>query len=220
MRDAQDDSVQPIRILIVDDHTLVRDGLTTILGRQPDFEVVGEAGDGLEAVERSRSLDPDVILMDLRMPNMSGVEAMRIIGEESPDVKIIVLTTFDTDEYIFDAVQAGAKGYLLKDTSREELFSAVRAVCRGESQIEPGVAARLITRFQELSRPDPDMLSDREIEVLQLIAHGSANRQIAEELLISESTVKTHVANIFSKMNVRHRTQAVTQAIQKGIIKL
>ncbi len=208
------------RILIVDDHTLVRDGLTTILSRQPDFEIVGEASDGLEAVEVARSLHPDVILMDLRMPNMSGVEAMRIIGDESPDIKIIVLTTFDTDEYIFDAVQAGAKGYLLKDTSREELFAAVRAVCRGESQIEPGVAARLITRLQELSRPDPDSLSDREIEVLELVARGSPNKQIAEELLISESTVKTHIANIFSKMNVRHRTQAVTQALQKGIIKL
>ena len=208
------------RILIVDDHTLVRDGLTTILSRQPDFEIVGEASDGLEAVEVARSLHPDVILMDLRMPNMSGVEAMRIIGDESPDIKIIVLTTFDTDEYIFDAVQAGAKGYLLKDTSREELFAAVRAVCRGESQIEPGVAARLITRLQELSRPDPDSLSDREIEVLELVARGSPNKQIAEELLISESTVKTHIANIFSKVNVRHRTQAVTQALQKGIIKL
>ena len=117
--------MSPIRILIVDDHTLVRDGLTTILSRQPDFEVVGEASDGLGAVEKSRSLQPDVILMDLRMPNMSGVEAMKIIGAEDPDIKIIVLTTFDTDEYIFDAVQAGAKGYLLKDTSRDELFSGV-----------------------------------------------------------------------------------------------
>ena len=208
------------KILIVDDHTLVRDGLATILSRQPDFDVVGEASDGLGAVEMARLHHPDVILMDLRMPNMSGVEAMRIIGAESPDIKIIVLTTFDTDEYIFDAVQAGAKGYLLKDTSRDELFAAVRAVCRGESQIEPGVAARLITRLQKLSRPDPDTLSDREIQVLQLVARGSANKQIAEELLITESTVKTHIANIFSKMNVRHRTQAVTQALQKGIIKL
>ena len=210
----------PTRILIVDDHTLVRDGLTTILSRRADFEVVGEASNGLEATELARDLSPDVILMDLRMPVMSGVEAMRIIGAENPDIKIIVLTTFDTDEYIFDAVEAGAKGYLLKDTSREELFSAVRAVRRGESQIEPGVAARIISRFQELSRQGPDTLSEREVEVLQLIARGSANRQIAEQLMISESTVKTHVANIFSKMNVRHRTQAVTQGLQRGIIKL
>ena len=210
----------PIRILIVDDHTLVRDGLNTILRRQPDFEVVGEASNGREATDLARELTPDVILMDLRMPEMSGVEAMREIGASNPEIKIIVLTTFDTDEYIFDAVEAGAKGYLLKDTSREELFSAVRAVCRGESQIEPGVAARLISRFQELSRQGPDTLSDREVEVLQLIARGSANRQIADQLLISESTVKTHVANIFSKMNVRHRTEAVTRGLQRGIIKL
>lgn len=210
----------PIRILIVDDHTMVRDGLNTMLSRQQDFSVVGEATNGREAAEMARDLDPEVILMDLRMPEMSGVEAMRVIGAENPEIKTIVLTTFDTDEYIFDAIEAGAKGYLLKDTSREELFSAVRAVRRGESQIEPGVAAKLLSRFQELSRQGPDTLSEREVEVLQLIARGSANKQIAQQLLISESTVKTHVANIFQKLNVNQRTEAVTQALQRGIIKL
>ena len=210
----------PIRIMIVDDHTMVRDGLNTMLSRQDDFEVVGEAGNGREAAELALRLKPDVILMDLRMPVMSGVEAMRAIGRDDPDVKTIVLTTFDTDEYIYDAIEAGARGYLLKDTSREELFSAVRAVCRGESQIEPGVAAKLLNRFQELSRQGPDTLSERETEVLQLIARGSANKEIAAELVITESTVKTHVANIFHKLNVNHRTEAVTHALQRGIIRL
>ena len=214
----------PIRILIVDDHTMVRDGLNTMLSRQKDFVVVGEASNGREAADLALQMDPDVILMDLRMPEVSGVEAMRIIGSRDTDVRFIVLTTFDTDEYIFDAIEAGATGYLLKDTSREELFNAVRTVHRGESQIEPGVAAKVLSRFQELSRHGPEhnreSLSEREIEVLQLIARGSANKQIAGELLISESTVKTHVANIFRKLNVSHRTEAVTQALQRGIIKL
>ncbi|MDP6455315.1 MAG: response regulator transcription factor [SAR202 cluster bacterium] len=216
----------PIKILIVDDHTMVRDGLSSMLGRQEDFAIIGEAGNGREAVEKAQDLGPDVILMDLRMPEMTGVEAMRAIGERDPEAKIIVLTTYDTDEYIFDAIEAGAKGYLLKDTSREELFSAVRAVHRGESQIEPGVAAKVLTRLAQLSRQnsDPnrsnDTLSDREIEVLQLIAGGAANKQIAVDLSISESTVKTHVANIFQKLDVSHRTEAVTQALQRGIIKL
>ena len=216
----------PIKILIVDDHTMVRDGLSSMLGRQQDFAIIGEAGNGREAVEKAQDLGPDVILMDLRMPEMTGVEAMRAIGERDPEAKIIVLTTYDTDEYIFDAIEAGAKGYLLKDTSREELFSAVRAVHRGESQIEPGVAAKVLTRLAQLSRQnsDPnrsnDTLSDREIEVLQLIAGGAANKQIAVDLSISESTVKTHVANIFQKLDVSHRTEAVTQALQRGIIKL
>ena len=214
----------PIRILIVDDHTMVRDGLNTMLSRQRDFAVVGEASNGREAIEMAQDTSPDVILMDLRMPEVSGVEAMRTIGNRDPEVRFIVLTTFDTDEYIFDAIEAGAKGYMLKDASREELFNAVRAVYRGESQIEPGVAAKVLSRFQELSRHGPEhdreSLSEREIEVLQLIARGSANKQIAGELLISESTVKTHVGNIFRKLNVSHRTEAVTQALQRGIIRL
>ena len=187
-----------IRILIVDDHTVVRDGLVAMMGRVRDFAVVGEASNGLEAVDKSLQLRPDVVLMDLRMPEMSGVDAMRRIGEENPDVKFIVLTTYDTDEYIFDAIEAGAKGYLLKDASRDELFNAIRAVPRGESQIEPGVGAKVLDRLVQLSRqrsePDPaELLSQREVEVLQLVARGSANKDIAASLSISESTVKTHV---------------------------
>ena len=214
-----------IKILIVDDHTVVRDGLSTMLSRQADFVVAGEAKNGVEAVEKAGEIRPDVVLMDLRMPEMDGVEAMRRIGEQDENVKFIVLTTFDTDEYIFDALDAGGKGYLLKDASREDLFHAVRAVYNGESLIEPGVAAKVLDRLTQLSRqgalPRPsELLSEREVEVLQLMAKGAANKEIAASLSISESTVKTHVANIFQKLDVNHRTEAVTQALQRGIIKL
>ncbi len=214
--------MKAIRVLIVDDHTVVRDGLTAIMGRQKEFVVVGEAEDGLQAVEAARDLRPDVILMDLRMPVLDGVEAMRRIRAEDPDVKFIVVTTYDSDEYVFDAIEAGAKGYLLKDASRKELFEAVRAVHRGESLIEPGVAAKVLDRFVQLSRQTPESagLSEREIEVLRLIAKGAANKQIAVALTLSESTIKTHVANIFHKLDVNGRTEAVTQAIQKGLINL
>jgi DNA-binding NarL/FixJ family response regulator len=208
--------------MIVDDHTVVRDGVATMLGRQPDISVVGEAANGREAVDITKTLRPDVILMDLRMPEMDGVEAMRQIREDNQEVKFIVLTTFDTDEYIFHAIEAGAKGFLLKDASREELFKAVRAVNRGESLVQPGVAARLLDRFAELLRPTPaePLLSARELEVVQLMSTGATNKEIAASLSISESTVKTHVANIFQKLDVNDRTGAVTTAIQKGIITL
>ena len=211
-----------IKLMIVDDHTVVRDGLASILERQEDFQVVGQASNGLEAVERVPALQPDVILMDLRMPELDGVEAMRRIHSERPETRFIVLTTYDSDQYIFDAIEAGAKGYLLKDTSREDLFEAVRAVHRGESGIEPGVAARVLDRFAQLSREEAQapLLSGRELEVLQLMAKGSANKQIAVSLSISDSTVKTHVANIFQKLDVGGRTEAVTHALQIGIIKL
>ena len=217
--------MEPVKVLIVDDHTVVRDGLTAVLGRQRDFTVVGEASNGLQAVEWAREVQPDVILMDLRMPELDGVEAMRRIRAENPEVKFIVLTTYDSDEYIFDAIEAGAKGYLLKDASREELFQAVLAVHRGESLIQPGVAAKVLDRFAQLTRQSAQattfaLLSEREVEVLRLMAGGAANKQIASELSISESTVKTHVANIFQKLDVNHRTEAVTQALQRGIIKL
>jgi len=216
--------VETIEILIVDDHAVVRDGLVTMFGRQTDFLVTGEAVNGLEAVEKARELQPDVILMDLRMPELDGVGAMNQIRENNPDVKFIVLTTYDTDEYIFGAIDAGAKGYLLKDASREDLFQSVRAVHRGESLIEPGVAAKLLDRLAQMSRQarfgGPQVLSERELEVLRLMAAGAANKSIASDLAISESTVKTHVTNIFQKLEVNHRTEAVTQALQRGIIKL
>jgi len=160
--------------------------------------------------------------MDLHMPEMDGIEAMIRIRAENPDIKFLVLTTYDTDEDIFRAIQAGAKGYLLKDASREELFQAVRAVHRGESLIEPGVAAKVLDRFAQLSRQrsETEVLSGREVEVLRLMAKGAANKEIAASLSISESTVKTHVANIFQKLDVNDRTEAVTTAMQRGIIKL
>ena len=214
-----------IRILIVDDHEMVRNGLSVMMEREADFTVVGEAQNGKEAVEMVDKLHPDVVLMDLRMPEMDGVEAMRQIRATQDDVKFLVLTTYDSDEYIFDAIEAGAKGYLLKDASREELFRAVRTVHRGESLIEPGVVSRVLDRLTELSHraaqgPDHLALSEREVEVLQLMAKGSANKQIASDLSITESTVKTHVANIFQKLEVSHRTEAVTKAMSQGIIKL
>ncbi len=214
-----------IRILIVDDHEMVRNGLSTMLEREEDFAVIGEAQNGVEAVDKAKSLKPDVVLMDLRMPEMDGVEAMRRIRAEQEDAKFLVLTTFDTDEYIFDAIEAGAKGYLLKDTSREDLFRAVRTVNRGESLIEPAVVSRVLNRLTELSQrsaqgPDHLALSEREIEVLELMAKGAANKQIAGDLSITESTVKTHVANIFQKLDVSRRTEAVTKAMSQGIIKL
>ena len=211
-----------IRVLIVDDHTVVRDGLSAMLEREDDITVVGEAENGLTGVEQADRLLPDVVLMDLRMPELDGVGAMRRIREDHPEINFLVLTTFDTDEYIYDAIEAGAKGFLLKDASREDLFKAVRAVSRGESLIEPGVAARVLNRFAQLTRESApqELLSERERQVLDLLAKGSANKEIAASLSLSESTIKTHVANIFQKLEVNDRTSAVTQALQRGIIKI
>ena len=217
--------METVRVLIVDDHPVVRDGISTMLSREKGFQVVGEAGNGLEAVAMAQKLVPDVILMDLRMPEMDGVEAMRQITELGLEARFIVLTTFDTDEYIFHAIEAGAKSYLLKDSSREDLFNAVRAAHRGESLIQPSVARRVLDRFAQISKQTghggpSDILSERELEVLRLMATGAANKQIAASLSVSESTAKTHVANIFQKLGVNDRTGAVTLAVQRGIIKL
>jgi DNA-binding NarL/FixJ family response regulator len=213
---------ESIRILIVDDHPVVREGIASMLAREPDLLVVGEAKDGLDAIDQSKRLQPDVVLMDLQMPKMDGAEAIQRIREQQPDVKFIVLTTFDSDEFIFKGIEAGARGYLLKDAPRDDLFRAVRAVYRGESLIQPAVATKLLNRFAELSRRGPadDTLSAREVEVLQLMSRGSPNKEIAARLFISESTVKTHVTNIFQKLGANDRTEAVTLALQRGLIHL
>lgn len=211
-----------IRILIVDDHPVVREGLATMLARQEGMTVVGEAGDGSAAIEKATETTPDIILMDLRMPVMDGVESMKRIAERLPSTRFIVLTTYDTDEYIFKGIEAGARAYLLKDSPREELFRAIRAIHRGESLIQPSVASKVLDRFATLSRQaqPAELLSERELTVLRLMATGAANKTIAAQLCISESTVKTHVQSIFQKLDVNDRTEAVTHALQRGIITL
>jgi len=214
--------MEPIKVLITDDHPVVREGLSAMLNKEPDIQVVGEAENGTEAIDKAKELQPDVVLMDLRMPEVDGVEAMRQIRAANPGIKFIVLTTYDNDEYIFKGIEAGARAYLLKDAPREELFKAIRAVYKGESLIEPAVAGKVLDRFAELSRQAQvvDALSEREVEVLKLMAKGAANKEIAAGLCISESTVKTHIQTIFQKLGVGDRTEAVTEAIKKGIIHL
>jgi len=214
--------MEPIKVLITDDHPVVREGLSAMLNKEPDIRVVGEAENGTEAIDKAKELQPDVVLMDLRMPEVDGVEAMRQIRAANPGIKFIVLTTYDNDEYIFKGIEAGARAYLLKDAPREELFKAIRAVYKGESLIEPAVAGKVLDRFAELSRQAqaPERLSERELEVLKLMAKGAANKEIAAGLCISESTVKTHIQTIFQKLGVGDRTEAVTEAIKKGIIRL
>jgi len=211
-----------VRVLIADDHPVVREGLVTMLSRENDIEVVGEAQNGKVAIDKARELRPDIVLMDLRMPEVDGIEAMRRIKADNPQVKFIVLTTYDNDEYIFKGIEAGARAYLLKDAPRSELFKAIRAVYKGESLIEPAIAGKVLDRFAELSRhtQSPEALSERELEVLTLIARGTSNKLIATSLNIGESTVKTHIQNIFHKLNVNDRTEAVTEAIKKGIVRL
>jgi DNA-binding NarL/FixJ family response regulator len=209
--------MENIRLLIVDDHPVVRTGLQGMLAAQDDFVVIGEAADGAEAVALTGQLKPDVILMDLKMPGMDGVTAIREITAQYPGPHILVLTTYDSDADILPAIEAGATGYLLKDTPRAELFRAIRAAARGESAVAPSVAARLMGRMRA---PAKENLTAREVEVLGLAAKGAGNKEIAKSLHISESTVKTHLLHIYGKLGVDGRTAAVTEALKRGILRL
>ncbi|MET7328270.1 response regulator transcription factor [Nonomuraea sp. NPDC005650] len=205
----------PIGLLIVDDHPVVRDGLSSMFARDPEFEVLGEAADGAEAVRLAQTLRPDVILMDLRMPGMDGVSAIRELAELGIGARVLVLTTYDTDSHVLPAIEAGATGYLLKDAPRDELLRAVRAAARGEAVLAPSVAALLMSRVR---RPAPGPLSPREVEVLQLVAAGATNREAAARLFLTEATVKSHLLNIYAKLGVNDRAAAVTEAFNRGLL--
>jgi len=206
---------EPIRLLIVDDHPIVRDGLRGIFTDDPDVEVVGEAGNGAEAVARASALRVDVALMDPRMPEMGGVEAIRQLRLTAPSVRVLVLTTFDSDSDVLPAIAAGATGYLLKDAPREELIRAVHAAFRGEAALSPVVAGRLLGQVRQ---PATDALSEREREVLRLIASGATNREAAARLFVSEATIKTHLLHIYAKLGVRDRAAAVGEAYRRGLL--
>jgi DNA-binding NarL/FixJ family response regulator len=215
------------RVLVVDDQTVVRDGLVLLLGLLPGLEVVGSAGDGEEAVRLVGEHHPDVVLMDLRMPRVDGVEATRRIKADHPSVQIVVLTTYSDDESVFAALQAGARGYLTKDAGADEIARAIDAVRGGDAQLDPSVQRRLVDALATGAQPSrrrrgdlPDGLTQREAEVLTLIAGGRSNAEIARELFISEATVKTHINNLFAKAGLRDRAQAVTYAYRKGLADL
>ena len=215
----------PIRVLIVDDQALVRAGFRMILEAQPDLEVVGEAGDGSAAIDAVRTLRPDVILMDVRMPGVDGIEATRRLTEAGVPGKIVILTTYDLDEYVFDALAAGASGFLLKHVPPEELVRGVRVAASGEALLAPSITKRLIEEFAKQRAPvrasgtDLKTLTDREREVLSLLGRGLSNPEIARDLKVGEATVKTHVAHVLDKLELRDRVQAVIFAYEIGLIK-
>ncbi len=216
---------QSIRILLVDDQALFREGLRILLSSQPDFEVVAEASNGEEALRQAAIFRPEVVLMDLRMPVLDGVAATRRLHELYPASRVIALTTFDEDEYIFEGLRAGAYGYLLKDVPSQKLFEAIYAANRGEYFLMPSVTARVMAEFSRLPRiqpvtasPNQTLLSEREKQILRMVAQGASNREIAEELVIAEGTVKNHLSNIFDKLEARDRMQAVLKSKELGII--
>ncbi len=215
-----------VRVLIVDDQALVRTGFRMILEAEEDIEVVGEAGDGIEAITEARRLEPDVVLMDVRMPELDGIEATRrlLANGGAGETKVVMLTTFDMDEYVFDALRAGASGFLMKDVPPERLIDGIRAVANGDALLAPSITRRLIEEFVRSgpasSSPPPALgeLTARELEVLQLIARGLSNAEIAKELFVSETTVKTHVAHVLMKLGLRDRVQAVVLAYEAGVV--
>jgi NarL family two-component system response regulator YdfI len=209
---------QPIRVVIADDHLLVREGLRSVLAVAEDILLIGEASDGAEAVDLAESLSPDVILMDLRMPRMGGIEAIGQIKARHPAIEIIILTTYDDDAHILQGLGAGARGYLLKDAGRNALFDTVRAAARGESLLPPEVLAALLARREAYERAEDQGLSQREQEVLNLVVTGAANKEIAMDLSITERTVKAHVTSILNKLGVNSRTEAAVVALRRGLV--
>jgi DNA-binding NarL/FixJ family response regulator len=211
-----------IRVLVADDQSMVRAGFRMLLGGEPDFDVVAEASNGLEAVEKADRFHPDVILMDIRMPELDGLEATRRILAADDAARILVLTTFDLDEYVYEALSAGASGFVLKDDPPEQLIAAIRTVAAGEALLSPAITRRVIARFTSLRRPEPpkelEELSAREREVLHLVARGLSNAEIGQELFIGETTVKTHVTHVLQKLGLRDRVQAVVLAYRAGLM--
>jgi DNA-binding NarL/FixJ family response regulator len=222
-----DGVVEPIRVLVVDDHALFRRGLEIVLAQEPDIEVVGEAGDGAEAVEQAADLLPDVVLMDVRMPRRSGIEACTAIKDVVPSARIIMLTISDEEGDLYEAIKAGATGYLLKEITIDEVATAIRAVAGGQSLISPAMASKLLTEFATLIKRDGDRhqvpaprLTERELEVLRLVARGLNNRDIAKQLFISENTVKNHIRNILEKLQLHSRMEAVVYAVREKLLEI
>lgn len=217
---------KPIRLILADDHALLRQGTAELLRREPDLEVIGEASNGLEAVELASSLRPDLVAMDVRMPTLSGLEATRRLREIAPEVRVLVLTAYDEDQYIFSLLQAGASGYLLKSAPVSELVKAIHRVCQGDTPLDPLIARKLVLRVSDqgarASREEhlAEELTARELDVLRLLARGLSNRAMADELSISDRTVQTHLTNIFAKLHVTSRMEAVLTAIRRGWLAL
>nr|WP_239456515.1 response regulator transcription factor [Nocardioides solisilvae] len=219
------EAAEPVRVIVADDQELFRRGLTMLLTQEPDIEVVAEAGDGVAATELAASMAPDVVLLDVRMPRRSGIEACKAIKEDNPSAKVIMLTVSDEEADLYEAVKSGAAGYLLKDSSIEEVAQGIRVVADGQSLISPSMAVKLIDEFKQMSKPERNQvnglrLTERELEVLRLVAKGLNNREIAKQLFISENTVKNHVRNMLEKLQLHSRMEAVMYAVKEKLLEL